>query len=89
VGLPRWNSSVGRPTSDLTEPARRRNTHAQTPPTPSRATSRRPRKAIKDSVHDHITLGPVAADLIDTPVFQCLRHIKQLSTVRLVYPSGS
>ncbi|QLG62749.1 HD domain-containing protein [Halorarum salinum] len=46
-------------------------------------------KAIKDSVHDYITLDPVAADLLDTDAFQRLRHIKQLSTVRLVYPSAS
>ena len=45
--------------------------------------------AIKDSVHDWVTLTPVAADLLDTPTFQRLRHIKQLSTVRLVYPSAS
>ncbi|WP_435193804.1 HD domain-containing protein [Natronomonas sp. EA1] len=45
--------------------------------------------AIKDSVHDYIALGSVAAALIDTPAFQRLRHIKQLSTVRLVYPSAS
>jgi HD superfamily phosphohydrolase len=45
--------------------------------------------AIKDSVHDWIPLGPVAADLLDTPAVQRLRHIKQLSTVRLVYPSAS
>jgi HD superfamily phosphohydrolase len=45
--------------------------------------------AIKDSVHDWITLSPVAADLLDTPAFQRLRHIKQLSTIRLVYPSAS
>jgi HD superfamily phosphohydrolase len=45
--------------------------------------------AIKDSVHDWIPLGPVAADLVDTPALQRLRHIKQLSTVRLVYPSAS
>lgn len=44
---------------------------------------------IKDSVHDHITLGPVAAELIDTPALQRLRHVKQLSTVRLVYPSAN
>ena len=44
---------------------------------------------VKDSVHGHVRLGPVAADLIDTPVFQRLRHIKQLSTVRLVYPSAN
>ncbi|WP_396611965.1 HD domain-containing protein [Haloferax sp. S1W] len=44
---------------------------------------------VKDSVHDYISLDPVAADLVDTPEFQRLRHIKQLSTVRLVYPSAS
>jgi HD superfamily phosphohydrolase len=45
--------------------------------------------AIKDSVHDWIPLDPVAATLLDTPAIQRLRHIKQLSTVRLVYPSAS
>ncbi|PSP59213.1 phosphohydrolase [Halobacteriales archaeon QH_7_66_36] len=45
--------------------------------------------AIKDSVHDWIPLDPVAADLLDTAAVQRLRHIKQLSTVRLVYPSAS
>jgi len=46
-------------------------------------------KAIKDSVHGHVRLGPVAADLLDTPAFQRLRHVKQLSTVRLVFPSAN
>ena len=46
-------------------------------------------KAIKDSVHGHVRLGDLAADLVDTPAFQRLRHIKQLSTVRLVYPSAN
>ncbi|ELZ48341.1 hd superfamily phosphohydrolase [Halorubrum distributum JCM 9100] len=46
-------------------------------------------KAIKDSVHGHVRLGEVAAELVDTPAFQRLRHIKQLSTVRLVYPSAN
>jgi HD superfamily phosphohydrolase len=45
--------------------------------------------AIKDSVHDYVTLCPVAMDLLDTSSVQRLRHIKQLSTVRLVYPSAS
>ncbi|WP_411716342.1 HD domain-containing protein, partial [Natronomonas sp.] len=45
--------------------------------------------AIKDSVHDWIPLDPVATALLDTPPVQRLRHIKQLSTVRLVYPSAS
>ena len=45
--------------------------------------------AIKDSVHGHVRLGPAAVELLDTPAFQRLRHIKQLSTVRLVYPSAN
>jgi len=45
--------------------------------------------AIKDSVHDYIEVDGVAADLLDTPHVQRLRQIKQLSTVRLVYPSAN
>ncbi|QCJ46429.1 HD domain-containing protein [Haloprofundus sp. MHR1] len=45
--------------------------------------------AIKDSVHDYISVDPVARALLDTPELQRLRHIKQLSTVRLVYPSAN
>ncbi|MFB6096252.1 MAG: HD domain-containing protein [Haloferacaceae archaeon] len=44
---------------------------------------------IKDSVHDHIEVGGVAADLLDTPAVQRLRHIKQLGTVQFVYPSAN
>lgn len=44
---------------------------------------------IKDSVHDHIEVEGVAAALLDTPEMQRLRHIKQLGTVRLVYPSAN
>ncbi len=44
---------------------------------------------IKDSVHDHITVEGVARDLLDTPPVQRLRHIKQLGTVGLVYPSAN
>ena len=46
-------------------------------------------KAIKDSVHGHVRLGAIATELVDTPAFQRLRHVKQLSTVRLVYPSAN
>jgi HD superfamily phosphohydrolase len=46
-------------------------------------------KAIKDSVHDHVPVCDLAADLLDTPEVQRLRYIKQLSTVRLVYPSAN
>ena len=46
-------------------------------------------KTIKDSVHDHITIDGLALDLLDTPPVQRLRHIKQLGTVSLVYPSAN
>ncbi|WP_435360105.1 HD domain-containing protein [Haloarchaeobius sp. DFWS5] len=45
--------------------------------------------AIKDSVHDYIEVSQLVADLLDTPAMQRLRHVKQLSTVRLVYPSAN
>ncbi|MGZ0746317.1 HD domain-containing protein [Haloparvum sp. AD34] len=44
---------------------------------------------IKDSVHDHIEIEGVAAALLDTPAVQRLRHVKQLGTVQLVYPSAN
>ena len=44
---------------------------------------------IKDSVHDHIEVEGVAEALLDTPEMQRLRHIKQLGTVQLVYPSAN
>jgi HD superfamily phosphohydrolase len=44
---------------------------------------------IKDSVHDHISVGGVAADLLDTAAVQRLRRISQLGTVSLVYPSAN
>ncbi|WP_266077325.1 HD domain-containing protein [Haladaptatus caseinilyticus] len=46
-------------------------------------------KTIKDSVHDHIDVVGVARDLLDTPAVQRLRHITQLGTARLVYPSAN
>jgi hypothetical protein len=44
---------------------------------------------IKDSVHDHIEVEGVAEALLDTEEVQRLRHIKQLGTVQLVYPSAN
>jgi HD superfamily phosphohydrolase len=46
-------------------------------------------RAIKDSVHDYIEVTDVAEALLDTPLVQRLRQVKQLSTVRLVYPSAN
>lgn len=45
--------------------------------------------SIKDSVHDHIAVHGVAEALLDTPSVQRLRHIRQLGTVGLVYPSAN
>jgi hypothetical protein len=44
---------------------------------------------IKDSVHDHIEVEGVAESLLDAPEVQRLRHIRQLGTVSLVYPSAN
>ena len=44
---------------------------------------------VKDSVHDHIEVVGVAADLLDTPPVQRLRRVKQLGTATLVYPSAN
>ncbi|MDX1611658.1 MAG: HD domain-containing protein [Candidatus Thermoplasmatota archaeon] len=49
----------------------------------------RPAKRIKDPVHDHIRVAPYALDLIDTPTFQRLRHIRQTGTAHLVYPGAN
>lgn len=45
-------------------------------------------KTIKDSIHDHIDISGAALELLDTPPVQRLRHIKQLGTVHLAYPSA-
>ncbi|MFW6436788.1 MAG: HD domain-containing protein [Halococcoides sp.] len=46
-------------------------------------------KTIKDSVHDHIDVDGVALALLDTPPVQRLRHVSQLGTASLVYPSAN
>ncbi|MWG35737.1 HD domain-containing protein [Halomarina oriensis] len=45
--------------------------------------------SIKDSVHDHIEVDGVAEALLDTPIVQRLRRIRQLGTVSFVYPSAN
>ncbi len=45
--------------------------------------------AVKDSVHDHIEIDGIGADLIDTPALQRLRRISQMGTVTYVYPSAN
>ena len=45
--------------------------------------------SIKDSVHDHIEVEGVAEELLDTPMVQRLRRIRQLGTAPFVYPSAN
>jgi len=44
---------------------------------------------VKDSVHDHVEVAGVAADLLDAAAVQRLRRVSQLGTVSLVYPSAN
>lgn len=46
-------------------------------------------KTIKDAVHDHIRVDEFALELLDTPEMQRLRHVRQLGTAYLVYPSAN
>lgn len=45
-------------------------------------------KVFNDSVHGHIALHPLCVSIIDTPQFQRLRNIKQLSVANYVYPGA-
>ncbi len=46
-------------------------------------------KVIRDPVHDHIELDDFALSLIDSPLVQRLRRIKQLGFSNLVYPGAN
>jgi len=46
-------------------------------------------KFIRDPIHDHIELDELALSLIDTPVVQRLRRIRQLGFSNLVYPGAN
>ncbi len=45
-------------------------------------------KIINDNIHGSITLSKMAWAIVDTPEFQRLRYIKQLSTCYFVYPNA-
>ncbi|XP_073697902.1 deoxynucleoside triphosphate triphosphohydrolase SAMHD1-like [Garra rufa] len=47
------------------------------------------RMVFNDPIHGQIELHPLLAKMIDTPQFQRLRHIKQLGTKYLVFPSAT
>ncbi len=46
-------------------------------------------KVIRDPVHKDVFLSELEMNLVDTPVFQRLRRIKQLGVTNLVYPSAN
>ncbi|MFC7176447.1 hypothetical protein [Halosegnis marinus] len=47
-------------------------------------------RRIKDPVHGYIELDePLVEALVDTPAFQRLRHVRQLSGTHLVYPGAT
>ena len=47
------------------------------------------KKIISDPIHNQIELSDTAIKIIDTPIFQRLRNIKQLGTSEMVFPSAS
>ena len=48
-----------------------------------------PSKTLFDPIHGHITFSKLMWDIIDTPQFQRLRHLKQLSTSYFIYPGNN
>ena len=48
-----------------------------------------PYKTIFDPIHGHITFSKIMWDIIDTPQFQRLRNLRQLSTSHFIYPGNN
>jgi HD superfamily phosphohydrolase len=46
-------------------------------------------KTIFDPIHGHITFSKIMWDIIDTPQFQRLRNLRQLSTSHFIYPGNN
>lgn len=46
-------------------------------------------KTVHDPVHGYMTFSHLMWSIIDTPQFQRLRNLKQLSTVSFIYPGGN
>ena len=48
-----------------------------------------PFKTLYDPIHGHITFSKIMWDIIDTPQFQRLRNLRQLSTSHFIYPGNT
>lgn len=46
-------------------------------------------KFIYDSIHKHMEMHPIVLNVINTPVFQRLRYLKQLSVTDYVFPTAT
>ena len=46
-------------------------------------------KYIKDPIHGYIEVDEITLNIIDTPIFQRLRNIRQLGMANLVYPGSN
>jgi HD superfamily phosphohydrolase len=44
---------------------------------------------IHDNIHGYIELDPIASAIVDTPIFQRLRHIHQTGVLYLVFPTAN
>lgn len=49
----------------------------------------KPREIVKDPIYGYIEVFPHEVELIDTPAFQRLRRIKQLTSAHYVYPGAT
>lgn len=54
----------------------------------AQGTDRRRSKIFNDAVHGHIELDAYCLSIVDTPVFQRLRDLRQLGTVDFIFPSA-
>ena len=44
---------------------------------------------LRDPIWNNVRLDPLALDLLDTPVMQRLRYVRQLGLAFLVYPGST
>src|SRR5512146_3193474 len=70
-------------------PLRFRTASGRPDPEPDPSRAQRHVTSIRDPLWNNIRLDDVARRLIDTPVFQRLRYVRQLGLAYLVYPGAT